>query len=227
MDTNFYPLEVANIVRETSDAVSVHFNLSNELKDKFGFEAGQYLTFKYQNNGEEIRRSYSISSSINDEHLRVGIKQVEGGIFSSFANTGLKVGDTLESMLPMGNFTTDISPNNDLNYVAFAAGSGITPIMSLIKAVLEQEPQSTFKLIYGNKGFQSIMYREELEAIKNKYLQRFQVVHVFSRELMESDINNGRINSEKCSALYNGILRMEETSNYSRLDRPLNMSRKK
>jgi ring-1,2-phenylacetyl-CoA epoxidase subunit PaaE len=141
----------------------------------------------------------------------VAIKKVEGGIFSTYANENLAKGDVLETMPPMGNFTTEISASNDNDYVAFAAGSGITPVMSIIKTVLQEEPKSSFTLVYGNKEFQSIIFREEIEALKNKYLQRLQVVHVLSRERLESEINYGRIDGEKCDALCKMLLSIEKT----------------
>jgi len=206
--TDFYALKVQKIERETTDAVSVYLQLTEEIKDIFKFKAGQYLTFKL-NKGEEIRRSYSLSSSPDDDLLRVGIKQVPEGIFSTYANVELKEGDQLECMPPMGNFVTDVDAKQARNYIAFAAGSGITPIMSLMKTILSTEANSTFKLVFGNKEFQSIMYREEIEALKNQYLERLQVIHILSREKLESDINNGRIDQEKCEKLFDGLLSLK------------------
>lgn len=204
--TDFYPLVVSNVRRETADTVSVAFKLSDDLKSEFAFEAGQYLTFKHQHEGEEIRRSYSICVAPSENELRVAIKQVEGGIFSTFANNTLKAGDTLECMPPMGNFTTEINAQHDKNYIAFVAGSGITPVMSIVKTVLDEEPDSSFTLVYGNKEFQSIIFREEIEALKNKHMGRLHVIHVLSRERLESELNYGRIDKSKCEGLCTSLI---------------------
>jgi ring-1,2-phenylacetyl-CoA epoxidase subunit PaaE len=209
--TDFYQLSVKDIIRETPDCVSVAFEIPAEGKEYFDFIPGQYLTFKHQHEGEELRRSYSICSAPHEGELRVAIKKVEGGIFSTYANEKLAVGDVLETMPPMGNFTTEIKASHDKNYVAFAAGSGITPVMSIIKTVLHEEPNSSFTLIYGNKEFQSIIFREEIEALKNKYLNRLQVVHILSRERLESELNCGRIDTAKCEALCSTILSLDIT----------------
>jgi ring-1,2-phenylacetyl-CoA epoxidase subunit PaaE len=194
----FNTLKVKKIKRETADSVSVSFNIPESLKSDYEFIQGQYITFKKDFNGEEIRRSYSICSSPLDSDLTVGIKEVEGGKFSTFANRQLKEGDELEVMTPMGNFYTELNPENRKNYVAFAAGSGITPILSIIKTTLAKEPHSQFKLIYGNKNSGSIMFLEEIEALKNTYLDRFTVFHILSREAVDVPILNGRINELKC-----------------------------
>ncbi len=207
--TGFYSLTVSDITRETPDCVSVAFRVPTELKDQFRFLPGQYLTFKHIHENEELRRSYSICTAPYETELRVAIKKVEGGVFSTYANEQLAVGDVLETMAPMGNFTTEISASQRKNYVAFAAGSGITPVISIIKTVLAEETSSSFTLVYGNKEFQSIIFREEIEALKNKHLDRFQVVHVLSRERLESEINCGRIDEEKCDALCNTLLSID------------------
>jgi ring-1,2-phenylacetyl-CoA epoxidase subunit PaaE len=194
----FNTLTVKNIKRETPDSVSVSFHIPDSLKDDYQFIQGQYITFKKEFNGEEVRRSYSICSSPLDGELTVGIKEVEGGKFSTYANRQLKVGDPLDVMTPMGNFFTELKSDNQKNYVAFAAGSGITPILSIIKTTLAKEPQSQFKLVYGNKNSGSIMFLEEIEALKNTYLNRFTVFHILSREAVDVPIFNGRINDLKC-----------------------------
>ncbi len=207
--TDFYPLTVSDIRKETNDCVSVAFEIPTDAQEHFDFIPGQYLTFKHTHESEELRRSYSICSAPHEGELRVAIKKVEGGIFSTFANEKLAAGDVLETMPPMGNFITEIDAANDKNYVAFAAGSGITPVISIIKTVLEEEPKSSFTLIYGNKEFQSIVFREEIEALKNKHLNRLQVVHVLSRERLESEINCGRIDAKKCDALCSTLLSID------------------
>ncbi len=194
----FHELSVLDIRRETEDCVSVAFQISDDLSSAFQYTPGQYLTFKKEINGEEVRRSYSICSGPNDGELRVAIKKVPNGRFSTYANEELKVGDKLDTMPPMGNF----SPKKELeqkNYLAFAAGSGITPIMSIMKATLENDDKSTFTLVYGNKSKGTIIFREEVEALKNKYMHRLRVYHVLSRELMDVPLFNGRITAEKCA----------------------------
>jgi ring-1,2-phenylacetyl-CoA epoxidase subunit PaaE len=194
----FHTLKVKQVKRETADSVSISFDIPHELKNDYAFRQGQSITFRRKFNNEEIRRSYSICSSPFDGELRVGIKQVENGLFSTFANTSVKAGDELEVMTPNGNFFTELDPSKSRNYAAFAAGSGITPIMSIIKTTLITEPKSTFTLVYGNKNTGSVMFLEEIEALKNQYVERFTVFHILSRESVDVPILNGRINAEKC-----------------------------
>lgn len=158
---------------------------------------GQSLTMRAVISGEEVRRTYSICSSPMDSEWRVAIKKVEGGLFSSFANEQLKEGDVVEVMPPVGKFYTELNPDNNKNYVAIAAGSGITPVLSLIKTTLATEPKSRFTLIYGNRNRSSIIFFEELEGLKNKYMSRFNLIHVLSREKTDAPINFGRITKEK------------------------------
>lgn len=198
----FHSLKVKQIKRETADAVSIALDIPNDLKNDYSFTQGQYITFKKTFNGEEIRRSYSICSSPLDNELRVGIKMVENGLFSTYANKELKEGDSLEVMTPMGMFFTELNSSNSKNYVAFAAGSGITPIMSIIKTTLATEPNSTFTLVYSNKNTGSVMFLEEIEALKNVYLERFTVFHLLSRESVDVPVLNGRISREKCQELF-------------------------
>lgn len=194
----FYPLKVKEVRPETADCVSVALEVPDELMETFRFAPGQYLTFRTQMNEEEVRRSYSICVSPKEKELRVAIKKVEQGKFSSFANGGLKKGDMLDVMPPMGKFSPKKTETAHKNYLAFAAGSGITPIISIMKTLLEDEPNCTFTLVYGNKNRNTIIFREAIEALKNTYMQRLRVYHILSRELMEVPLFNGRINAEKC-----------------------------
>ncbi|MBK7762944.1 MAG: phenylacetate-CoA oxygenase/reductase subunit PaaK [Bacteroidetes bacterium] len=211
---HFHPLTVSDIRQETPECVSVAFSIPDELKENFRYQAGQYITIKTHMNGEELRRSYSLCSSPLENDFRVAIKQVEGGLFSTYANTQLKEGDVLEVMDPMGKFTTQLTPKAGKNYMAFAAGSGITPMLSLMKTILATELNSTFTLIYGNKNLQSIIFKEEIEALKNKFMGRLQVVHILSREKLETEINNGRINAEKCEQLFANLLHAKNIDQY-------------
>mgnify|MGYP000685475990 CR=1 FL=1 len=199
--TTFYPLEVKEIRKETADAVSIILEVPSDLRDKFTFNAGQHLTFKMTIEGEEIRRSYSICSSPNGEVLQVAIKRIAGGLFSTYATETLKVGDKLDVMPPLGHFYTDINPDNSKRYVAFTAGSGITPIMSNVLAILEGEENSSVCLIYGNKDYKSIIFKEEIEDLKNTYLDRFEFYHMLSREPEMPHMFEGRITVDKCKEL--------------------------
>ncbi|RYD55290.1 MAG: phenylacetate-CoA oxygenase/reductase subunit PaaK [Sphingobacteriales bacterium] len=194
----FYQLKVKEVRPETTDCVSVALDVPQELMDTFRFAPGQYLTFRTNLDDVELRRSYSICASPKDMELRVAIKKVEMGKFSTFANEKLKAGDVIEVMPPMGNFTPKKKEVAGKHYLAFAAGSGITPIMSIMKTALEEDPNSHFTLVYGNRNRNTIIFRETIEGLKNKHMQRLRVYHVLSRELMDVQLFNGRIDANKC-----------------------------
>lgn len=194
----FYPLKVKDVRPETVDCVSVSLDVPAELRETFRFAPGQYLTFRRHFDDAEIRRSYSICVSPGEGELRVAIKKVEEGKFSTYAHSALKPGDVLDVMPPMGKFTPKKTEAKHKEYLAIAAGSGITPIMSIMKSVLEEEPQSGFTLIYGNRSKNSIIFREAIEALKNKYMTRLRVFHVLSREFVDIPLFSGRITAEKC-----------------------------
>lgn len=206
MSIHFHPLKVSEVKRETPDSVSVVFDIPAELAESFRFTQGQNITVRTTLDGEELRRNYSICSSPFDHELRIAVKQVPAGRFSTFANQALKKGDVLEVLPPTGKFYTVLDPGKKKNYVAFAAGSGITPILSIIKTTLKTEAGSTFLLVYGNKQRKSILFREELEALKNIYLDRFQIIHILSRERTESVLHAGRIDLEKCVMISDKIV---------------------
>lgn len=199
---HFYKVAVKEIRKETADCVSISFNVTDDLKKSFQYKAGQYITLRTEIDGEEIRRSYSLCSSPLMDEWRIAVKKVKGGIFSTYANEVLKVGDVLEIMPPIGNFTPLITPEIKKQYVALAAGSGITPVISIIKTVLAAEPLSHFTLVYGNRNRHSIIFKEELEALKNKYIDRFRIIHILSREITDAAINRGRIDQQKCDELF-------------------------
>lgn len=201
MSIHFHKLKIKEIRRETTDCVSISFEIPPGLKDSFSFQHGQNITIKKEINGEETRRSYSICSSPYENELRVAVKKVEGGAFSTIANSLLKPGDELEILPPTGKFNTTLDQNHRKNYVAFAAGSGITPVISIVKTTLLTEPHSSFTLVYGNRSRASIIFFEELEGLKNKYMNRFNLVHILSRERTDASINYGRINIEKLAEL--------------------------
>ncbi|OON66035.1 1,2-phenylacetyl-CoA epoxidase subunit PaaE [Hymenobacter sp. CRA2] len=204
--SRFHKVKVKSIVRETPDCVSVALDVPAELQDTFRFTQGQYLTFRRELNGEEVRRSYSICSSPLDNEWRVAIKQVPEGRFSSHAVQQLRVGEELEVMPPMGRFYTELHPENQKLYVAFAAGSGITPVMSIVKTVLLTEPNSQVYLIYGNRGRNSIIFKEQIEALKNKFVNRLSVYHILSREHGDADLFFGRIDKLKTEQFLSKII---------------------
>ncbi|GJM32368.1 MAG: phenylacetic acid degradation protein [Saprospiraceae bacterium] len=210
----FYSLRVNDIRRETTDCVSVALSIPEQNRDEFNFVQGQYLTMKAVINGEEVRRSYSICSSPTEGELRVAIKEVFSGQFSTYANKKLKIGDHLDVMPPMGKFHTKLDPEKQRHYVSFAAGSGITPIMSILKSVLETEPKSTFTLFYGNRATDSIIFLEQLEALKNIYLDRLSLHHILSREHPGSELFYGRIDQDKCRAFSRHLLDVEEIDEF-------------
>jgi ring-1,2-phenylacetyl-CoA epoxidase subunit PaaE len=199
--THFQTLQVADIRRETADCVSVAFSVPPTLRETFQYRQGQNITIRATIGGQEIRRSYSICSSPLDNELRIAIKKVPGGLFSTYANDQLQKGDQLEVLPPTGKFYTELAPAQKKRYLAFAAGSGITPILSLIKTTLLTEPESAFTLVYGNRHRPSIIFREQLEALKNRYMHRLSLHHILSREKMDVPVNQGRIDADKCGEL--------------------------
>ncbi|MFY7898836.1 MAG: 1,2-phenylacetyl-CoA epoxidase subunit PaaE [Chitinophagaceae bacterium] len=206
MPFQFYSLTVDSIEQITNACVAVSFNIPKELKDIFSYTQGQYITIKKTINNQEIRRSYSLCSSPLESNFTIAIKRVSGGIFSTYANKDLKVGDSLEVMPPKGKFFTPIHAAQQKKYVAFAAGSGITPIISIIKTTLLTEPYSQFILVYGNSNRNTIIFREALENLKNKFTKRLSIIHVLSKENTDSLIHFGRINQEKCSQLFDKLV---------------------
>ncbi len=201
MSIHFHRLKIKEIKKETIDCVSVLFEIPEELKKNFTFQQGQSLSMRATINGEEVRRTYSLCSSPLDKEWRVAIKKVDGGLFSTHANDTLKKADVLEVMEPVGKFYTALNPANKKSYLAFAAGSGITPVLSIIKTTLRTEPGSTFTLVYGNKSRASIIFFEELEGLKNKFIARFNFINILSRERTESPVNSGRIDRDKLNEL--------------------------
>ncbi|MFZ6052167.1 1,2-phenylacetyl-CoA epoxidase subunit PaaE [Halocola ammonii] len=205
----FHSLRVSEVRPETNDTVSVAFEVPHELQDEYRFVQGQNLTLRTDIDGEDVRRSYSICSGVDDGELRVAIKKVEGGKFSTFANEKLQPGDELQVMTPSGKFYTELDPKNEKHYVAFAAGSGITPIMSIIKTTLAKEPNSEFTLVYNNRNTKSIIFREQLEDLKDENLGRLRIFHVLSREPSQVKLYHGRIDEEKCNHICSTVLDLD------------------
>ena len=206
MTPHFHRLAVARVQRETPDAISVTFAVPVELGDTYRYTQGQHLTLRTQLDGEEVRRSYSICAGVDDRTLRIAIKQVDGGRFSSWANAALAAGMQIDVMSPDGRFFTQLDAAQSKHYVAFAAGSGITPVLSLIKTTLAREPRSRFTLVYGNRTVASILFSEELEDLKDRYMGRFTLHHVLSREPQDVPLFSGRIDADKCRTLLAKLL---------------------
>jgi ring-1,2-phenylacetyl-CoA epoxidase subunit PaaE len=194
---DFHKLRVAEVKRETPDSVSIRFDVPGELGETFAFKAGQHLTLRRDIGGEEVRRNYSICTAPGEGALKVAVKTISGGVFSAWVNSELKAGDIIEVMAPHGSFCWDFDASARRDYVAFAGGSGITPVLSLIKAGLACEPKSRFTLFYGNRTSQNIMFLEELAALKDKHIDRFQVVHLLEEEEEEIELFNGRLDRPK------------------------------
>ena len=195
----FHALRIASVTREAEDAVVLEFAVPEALCEAFRHMPGQFLTLRTTLGGEELRRSYSICAGLDEGALRVAIKAVEGGRFSGWANSALKAGDTLEAMPPDGRFCVAPDPARARHVVAFAAGSGITPVLSIVRSVLAQEPRSRVTLVYGNRHVSSIMFCEALEDLKDRHLGRFTLHHVLSRDHQEVALFNGRIDRDKCA----------------------------
>jgi ring-1,2-phenylacetyl-CoA epoxidase subunit PaaE len=197
----FHSLRLSSVAKNTRDAVVLTFDVPEQLRDTFAFRPGQYLTLRTFIDTQELRRSYSICAAPSDGHLRVAVKRLNDGAFSTWANQHLKPGDTLDVMAPDGNFTLDFSPEHARRYAAFAVGSGITPILSLVKSALDTEPNSTFTLFFGNRASSAVLFREEIEDLKNRYMSRFSLVYIMSREHQDIDLFNGRLDGEKVRQL--------------------------
>lgn len=203
---HFRRLRIRDIRHETADAISLAFDIPEELKQEFSFIQGQHLTLRAMVDGEDLRRSYSICSGLDDDEIRVAIKRLPEGKFSGYAHDTLKVGDDIEVMPPLGRFHTELNPENDKHYLAVVAGSGITPVMSLIKTTLTREPQSRFTLVYGNRNVGSIIFRGALDSVKSRFPDRFHLIHVLSRAARDVDLFNGRIDGDKIKALSESLV---------------------
>lgn len=212
--STMHNIRVREVIKETEDCVSVSFDIPNDLQSSFDYLPGQYLTLETEINGEKVRRSYSLCSAPHEHEWKVAIKKVPQGKFSTYANEVLKAGDELKVMAPMGNFKLQCHAENENHYVSFAAGSGITPMLSMIKEVMESEPKSEFTLFYGNKNTDSVIFREEIEGIKNRYLNRLSVHYVLSKERLMSEIFYGRIDEEKCRTYAKAFFNPTEVHSY-------------
>ena len=197
MSVTFHPLRVRAVQPDTAEAVIVSFDVPEELRPVFGFTQGQYLTLRKEIEGQDLRRSYSICAGVDDGDLRVGVRKVKGGVFSNWINEHLQPGDTISVMAPQGRFFVPIEPEAQRHHLGIAGGSGITPILSIMKTVLAREPRSRFTLIYGNRSLKSTMFKEELEDLKDRYMTRLVLHHVFSDEHTDATINMGLVDRDK------------------------------
>ena len=214
MATHFRSLKIKNIRKETEDCVSVCFEVPEILKEEFQFKHGQNITVRTVINGEDLRRSYSICSSPLENELRIAVKKATHGKFSTYINDHLTLDKVLEVLAPTGQFYTELHPSNKKNYLAFAAGSGITPVISIIKTTLANEPQSNFSLIYGNRNRASIIFKEELEGLKNRYMDRLSIYYILSREKTDASLNEGRIDAAKCDELFKVLFDISTIDDY-------------
>ena len=208
----FHNLKVADIYKETSDTSVVTFHIPDNLKDTFKFRQGQYLTLKADIKGEDVRRSYSLCSSPSEGKWQVAVKQISGGKFSTYINQSVKAGDIIEVMAPSGNFGVEVEPEASKNYLFFAAGSGITPVLSMIKAHLAAEPNATCKLFYVNKTAKSINFKEELEQLRNTYFGRLEIYYFLTKERRDIELFNGRFDDEKMQVLTKTFIDIPDTN---------------
>jgi ring-1,2-phenylacetyl-CoA epoxidase subunit PaaE len=197
----FHPLKVAVVERLTDDSVAITFDVPPDLREAYTFTHGQHLTVRCDLGGEGVRRNYSLCSPATSGQLRIGVKRLPGGAFSSYAMEQLRPGDELEVMTPTGRFFTELDPADAKHYVAIAAGSGITPILSILATTLEVEPHSGFTVLYGNRTTGSIMFLEELQDLKDRYPDRLQLLHFLSREAQDAPLLHGRLSREKLTSL--------------------------
>lgn len=202
----FHQLTVADVERITEDAVAITFAVPDELREEYAYQPGQHLTVRCELAGDDVRRNYSICSPASSGVLRIGVKRLPGGVFSTYAFEQMRPGDTLDVMTPSGRFTVPLAPEQAKHYCAIAAGSGITPVLSILATALAVEPQSRVSLVYGNRTSRSVMFLEELEDLKDRYLGRVQLLHVLSREHQEAELLNGRIDEPKLKVLLDSLI---------------------
>ncbi|HEX8901491.1 1,2-phenylacetyl-CoA epoxidase subunit PaaE [Vitreimonas sp.] len=207
MSHEFHRLRVAEVKRETPDAVSVRFELPEALRETFAFRAGQHLTFRREIGGEEVRRNYSVCVAPSEGLLKIGVKKIAGGAFSSWVNDELKAGDELDVMAPHGSFCWNFDAGARCEYLGFAGGSGITPVLSLMKTALAMEPHSRFTLFYGNRNSIGVMFLDEIADLKDRYLDRLSVFHFLEDEEEEIDLFNGRLDRAKVDELLTSLVK--------------------
>jgi ring-1,2-phenylacetyl-CoA epoxidase subunit PaaE len=214
MSVNFHRLEIAEIVAETAEARSIRFHVPEALAGAFRFKPGQHLTLRAELDGEEVRRNYSLCVAPEEGQLKVTVKRIAGGLFSNWANDNLKAGDSIDVMEPHGSFTWDFDPDEANHYAAFAGGSGITPVMSLLKAAMIEEPGSRFTLFYGNRDSQSVIFLEELARLKNRHMDRLEIHHFLAEESEDIELFNGMLDSAKCGDILGNLIDPAEVTSF-------------
>ena len=206
MAQHFHPLDIRDVVRETHDCISVSFNVPEALRETFSYRAGQYVTLRAEVGDRELRRSYSLCSAPHENELRVAIKRVDGGMFSQWAHMLLRAGDSIDVLPPDGHFVYEAQPDRARHILLLAAGSGITPVFSILKTALETETSSRVTLVFGNRRVKDIIFREQIEDLRDRHLARFQLIHTLSGEVQEAPIANGRIDGAKIANLIPGLI---------------------
>lgn len=206
LNREFHKLTIAEVRRETADAVSIRFEIPDELKDAFKFQAGQHLTLRATMDGEDVRRNYSVCVAPSENEIRIAIKQMPAGRFSAWANANFREGQTIEVLPPLGNFVLPGGGNPAPYYIGLAGGSGITPVISILKTALETIPKCRFTLLYGNRDTASIMFVEELAALKNRYIDRLEIYHFLEFEAEEIELFNGRLDRAKCEDVFSHLV---------------------
>jgi len=212
MSANFHRLTIAEVIDETADARSIRFEVPADLGDAFVFTPGQHLTLRAEIGGEELRRNYSLCVAPDEGALKVTVKRIAGGAFSNWANESLKAGDAIDVMAPHGSFTWEFNADAANHYVGFAGGSGITPVMSLLKSTLRLEPRSRFTLFYGNRDSQSVIFLEELARLKNRYMDRLEVYHFLADEAEDIDLFNGMLDQSKCGEILDTLVEPDQVA---------------
>ena len=212
MSVNFHSLPIAEIVEETAEARSICFEVPPELREAFRFKPGQHLTLRAEIAGEDVRRNYSLCVAPQEGELKVTVKRIAGGLFSNWANDNLKAGDRIDVMEPHGSFTWDFEPRLANRYAAFAGGSGITPVMSLLKTALFEEPASRFTLFYGNRDSQSVIFLDELARLKNRFMDRLEIHHFLAEEAEDIDLFNGMLDRTKCGDVLEHLIEPDEVA---------------
>jgi len=207
----FHPLRISAIDELTDDAVALTFAVPEELADDYAFVHGQHLNIK---GGDDVRRSYSICAAPSSKVLRIGVKKLPGGAFSEGVLAGLRVGDELDVMPPAGRFTTTLDPTSRKTYVALAAGSGITPVLSILAAILEGEPHAAVTLVYANRTHRTVMFLDEVHDLKDRFPERFQVLHVLSRETQDVELLSGRLDAERLGRILDAFVPPEEVDDW-------------
>ena len=211
MSSQFYPLRVAQIVPETAEANSIRFDVPPDLREKFAFKAGQHLTLKADIGGEEVRRNYSLCTAPGEQDWMVTVKRIAGGVFSNWVGDNLKAGDTLDVLPPHGSFTTSFDPARKRHLVGIAGGSGITPVMSLLRTTMRQEPDSRFTLLYGNRDSGSVIFLDALADLKDRHMGRLELFHFLAEEQGDIDLFNGMLDRDRCKAAIDQLIAAPES----------------